>query len=63
MLKCDRCNSRMFLDRQYSTISHLETYCITCGSRNFFHPPQESLEGKWLLKKEVLRMKTTMSSL
>ena len=63
MLKCFRCDGRMFLDRQYSTVGHLETYCMKCGSRSFFHPPQESLEGQWLLKKEVSRVKATMSSL
>ena len=63
MLKCFKCNGRMFLDRQHSSVGHLETYCISCGERKFFHPPQESSEGRWLLKKEVLRAKATMSSL
>ena len=63
MLKCFKCNGRMFIDRQYTTMSHIEIYCMTCGSRSFFHPPEESMEGKWLIKKEVLRVKTTMSSL
>ncbi len=53
----------MFLDRQHSTVGHLETYCMSCGSRNFFNPPGSSAEGSWLLKKEVLRAKVTMSSL
>ena len=53
----------MFLDRQYSTVGHLETYCISCGSRNFYNQPENSAEGSWLLKKEVLRAKATMSSL
>jgi hypothetical protein len=53
----------MFVDRQYSTIMHLETYCIQCGSRTFYHPPSESLEGLWLLDQENLRAKTTITSL
>jgi len=53
----------MFIDRQYSKIDHLEIYCIYCGSRRFFHPPTETAEGQWLLKKEVLRAKATMSPL
>ena len=53
----------MFLDRQYTTIGHLETYCMACGSRSFYNPPTSSAEGLWLLKKEVSRAKATMSSL
>ena len=53
----------MFLDRQYSSIGHLETYCISCGARSFYNRPENSAEGLWLLKKELLRMKATMSSL
>ena len=63
MLKCKKCRGRMFLDRQYSTIGHLETYCMACGSRNFYNPPESYAEGSWLLKKEVSRAKATMSSL
>ena len=53
----------MFLDRQYTTVGHLETYCMSCGNRNFFNPPTSSAEGSWLLKREVSRAKATMSSL
>jgi DNA-directed RNA polymerase subunit RPC12/RpoP len=63
MLKCKKCNSRMFLDRQYSSPMHLETYCLQCGSRTFFNPPSDSAEGQWLLKKEALRAKATISPL
>lgn len=63
MLKCKKCKARMFIDRSFSSKDHLETYCITCGTRVFFHPPLESIEGQWLLKKEVLRAKATISPL
>jgi hypothetical protein len=53
----------MFLDRQYSSTVHIEIYCLLCGSRRFFHPPHESKEGAWLLKKEIQRAKATMSPL
>ncbi len=53
----------MFVDRQYSKSDHLETYCLYCGSRKFFHPPSESAEGKWLLEKEKSLAKSTMSPL
>jgi hypothetical protein len=60
---CKKCNGRVFIDRQYSNIDHIETFCILCGKRNFFHPPSESLEGRWLLEKEKSRVKRTMTSL
>jgi len=63
MTKCDKCNRKMFIDRQYSSISYLEVYCIYCGSRKFFNPPQNSKEGLWLLQKEILRAKSTISPL
>lgn len=63
MLKCDKCRGRVFIDRTYSSWMHLETYCILCGTRKFYNPPEKTTEGQWLLKKEVLRAKATISSL
>lgn len=63
MIICSKCKKRMFVDRQYSKSDHLETYCLYCGSRKFFHPPSESAEGKWLLEKEKSLAKSTMSPL
>lgn len=63
MLKCDKCKGRMFLDRQFNTPGHLETYCMMCGNRKFYNPPENSSEGRWLLKKEVLRAKVTITPL
>jgi DNA-directed RNA polymerase subunit RPC12/RpoP len=62
-MKCTKCNGRMFIDRQYTAVNHIEVFCIACGSRVFFHPPSHTLEGKWLLEKEQLRAKATMSYL
>ena len=63
MIYCKKCNGRMFIDRQYSNIDHLETYCLSCGNRRFFHPPSESRQGQWLLDQEKLRAKTIIASL
>jgi hypothetical protein len=63
LLNCKKCNGKMFIDRQYTSIDHLETYCISCGTRVFFHPPSASQEGKWLLRKEQLRAKSTIANL
>lgn len=63
MPKCLKCKGKMFIDRVYNSMHHIEIFCLYCGSRRFFHPPQESEEGLWLLKKEVLRAKATIAPL
>ena len=63
MNKCIRCNGKIFIDRQHTSESHIETYCIGCGDRKFYHPPQNSREGRWLLLKEKYRAKNTITSL
>lgn len=63
MLKCKKCNGRVFIDRQYTAINHIEIFCVSCGDRQFYHPPENSKEGKWLLQKEKLRAKATMTNL
>jgi hypothetical protein len=63
MLKCKKCKGRMLIDRIYSSPTHLETYCIMCGTRVFFTPPGQTPEGLWLLKKEQQRAKATISPL
>lgn len=63
MLKCTKCNGRIFVDRRYSSYDHLETFCILCGDRKFYHPPQDSNEGKWILQREILLAKNTIASL
>ena len=60
---CKKCNGRVFIDRQYSSVDHIETFCIMCGTRRFFHPPDQSGEGRWLLAKEKLLAKSTITSL
>lgn len=62
-MRCAKCNGKIFIDRQYSTKEHLEVYCIICGKRKFYHPPDSTQEGQWLIKREVLRAKITMSPL
>jgi hypothetical protein len=63
MINCRKCSGRMFVDRQYTTIDHLEIFCVSCGSRTFFHPPSESEQGRWILQKERSRVKNTITSL
>jgi hypothetical protein len=63
MLKCKKCKGRMFVDRLYSSRLHLELYCMSCGVRQFMNPPQSVIGGSWLLEKEILRAKHTISPL
>lgn len=63
MLKCKRCKGRVFVDRQYTAIDHVETSCIVCGDRVFYHPPLETSEGQWILQKEKSRAKHTITNL
>jgi hypothetical protein len=63
MLFCNKCSGRVFIDRQYTALDHIETFCTMCGHRKFYHPPTESQEGKWLLLKEKSRAKNTITSL
>ena len=62
-MKCDKCKGKVFIDRQYSSSDHIETSCIGCGKRKFYHPPQDSREGRWLLLNEKYRAKSTITSL
>jgi len=63
MINCLRCKGKVFVDRIHSNSDHIETYCITCGNRKFYHPPSDSVEGKWLLLKEKSRAKHTITNL
>jgi DNA-directed RNA polymerase subunit RPC12/RpoP len=63
MLKCLKCKGKMFVDRLYTTIDHIEIFCVRCGERRFFHPPTNSKEGRWILQKELLKAKNTIVNL
>ena len=63
MIKCEKCKGRMFVDRLYTTADHVEIFCVICGARTFFHPPQGSEQGRWILQKELLRAKNIITSL
>ena len=63
MLNCKKCKGRVFVDRQFNSVMHIETYCVRCGDRKFYHPPQDTTEGRWLLLNEKFRAKNTITSL
>ena len=42
MMKCKRCNGRVFVDRVYSQNLRVELFCIMCGKR-------------WMIKKDTNR--------
>jgi hypothetical protein len=56
MIFCKRCRKRMFIDRAFSAINHIEIFCICCGSREFFHNFNENdKKAQLLLKVEKKR--------
>ena len=63
MTNCDKCKGKVFIDRQYTSENHIETFCLSCGRRKFYHPPSDTQEGRWLLLKEKSRAKNTITSL
>lgn len=52
----------MFIDRSFSEHNHLETFCIRCGSRKFYHNFDKiNGEAAWLWKMEQMRMAHSIS--
>lgn len=53
MLCCQKCKGRVFVDRVESSVDHLETYCIICGSRKIYRPPSRFGGSiQWLHERE-----------
>lgn len=64
MLICNRCKGRIFVDRVFSSQTHLEVFCINCGARKFFHNfTEEDTQAQWLLEIETKRAKASISKL
>ena len=62
MLTCKKCTGRMFIDRAFSEHNHMETFCIRCGTRVFYHNfDQSNGEVSWLWNMEKMRMKHHIS--
>jgi hypothetical protein len=56
MLKCKKCHGSMFVDRAFSEHNHIETFCIRCGERKFYHNfDKEDREATWLWQMEKKR--------
>jgi hypothetical protein len=58
MIKCKKCKGKVFVDRVFSSIDHLETFCINCGKREMYHPPSKFGQITWLAEKEAVLSKT-----
>ncbi len=56
MMKCKKCNGRVFVDRVFSQKLHVELFCIMCGKRWMINKDTSSL-GQWLEKREKLQLK------
>lgn len=56
MMKCGKCNGRVFVDRVFSQKLHVELFCMMCGKRWMINKDTNSL-GKWLEKLEKVKEK------
>ena len=56
MMKCQKCNGRVFVDRVFSQLTSMELFCIMCGKR-WMVSKETSRFGKWLNEKEELNRK------
>lgn len=63
-LTCSKCSAKMFVDRVFLTVDHLELYCLRCGKREMYHNPEKFGERiQWIMKIEKIRAKRTGSPL
>lgn len=52
----------MFIDRAFTEENHMETFCIRCGNRVFYHDfDKVNGESAWLWRMEKARMKASIS--
>jgi predicted nucleic-acid-binding Zn-ribbon protein len=57
-LTCKKCSAKMFVDRVFLTVDHLELYCLKCGRREMYHNPSNFDERiQWIMKVEKTRAK------
>lgn len=64
MIKCKKCCGRMFVDRVYNSMNHIEIFCINCGTRKFYHNSfKDDKDALWILAMEIKRAKQTISKL
>jgi hypothetical protein len=56
MMKCSRCQGRVFVDRVFSQKLHIELFCILCGKRWMINKDTSAL-GRWLEKVEKNKLK------
>lgn len=64
MIKCSKCNGKMFVDRVFLSYDHLELYCLICGKREIYHTPDKyGSKVKWIMDKEKERARRTANPL
>jgi hypothetical protein len=56
MMKCGKCQGRVFIDRVFSQKLHVELFCIMCGKRWMINKDTSPL-GRWLEQVEKNKLK------
>jgi hypothetical protein len=51
MMKCMKCEGRVFVDRVFSQKLHTELFCILCGKRWMINK-ETNIFGRWLEKQD-----------
>lgn len=64
MIKCTKCNGKMFVDRVFLSYDHLELYCLICGKREIYHGTDKfGTKITWIMQMEKQRAKRIGSPL
>ena len=56
---CKKCSGRVLVDRVFSSETHVELYCFTCGKRWIFNHPQNIGSFAlwiWKMERQVLKL-------
>jgi DNA-directed RNA polymerase subunit RPC12/RpoP len=51
MMRCQKCQGRVFVDRVFSQKLHMELFCIMCGKRWMVNKDTNAF-GRWLEQKD-----------
>lgn len=57
MMNCKKCNGRVFIDRVFSQMLHMELFCVMCGKRWMLNKESNKF-GKWLEDQDRLVAKS-----
>lgn len=64
MITCTKCGGRVFVDRVFTSVAHLELYCLLCGKREMYpNPESKGKRARWVMEKERARARRSATNL